>query len=84
MNDDAGTLQGAQQGDLAQTHDEESDCPAGVGSTKAGLPWGFVAFAAAGTFLFLNKEAVMTDGGFIYGIGALVLGVMLANMMAGK
>jgi hypothetical protein len=48
------------------------------------VPWGFLALAAAGTFLFMNKEKLGSEGGFIYIIGAIVLGVLSANMLARK
>ena len=60
--------------------DEVSD----EGSKQTGLPWGFVAAAAAGTFLVMNLEKVRVNGGSIYVIGAVVLGILSANMLSRK
>jgi len=53
-------------------------------SSSHGLPWGFVAAAAAGFFLLSNKDKLGHDGAFIYIIGAIVLGVLSANMLGRK
>lgn len=47
-----------------------------------GLPWGFVAVAAAAFFLYSNRQSLAGDGAFIYIVGAVILGVMSANMLA--
>jgi MFS family permease len=57
------------------------DQPSNGGSTQSGLPWGFVALAAAGTFLFMKNEMLGTQGGFIYIIGAIIVGILSANML---
>lgn len=54
------------------------------GSKQTVLPWAFVAAAAAGTFLAFNWEKVRGRGGFIYLIGAVVLGILSANMLSKK
>jgi len=53
-------------------------------ATGTGLPWGFVAAAAAGFFLFMHKEQLGQSGGFIIVIGAIFLGIMSANLMQRK
>ena len=52
------------------------------GASAGGLPWGFVAGAAAIFFLLSNKEKLGGEGAFIYIIGAIVLAVLSANMFS--
>ncbi len=46
-----------------------------------GLPFWFVALSAAGIFLYSNREKLGQKGGFIFVIGAVVLGVLSGNML---
>lgn len=61
--------------------DEPSDSPK---KSSAGLPFGFIAAAAAGWFLMGHREQLGQQGGFIFIIGAVVLGVLSAGMMSRK
>jgi len=86
MADDTSKSQGTQSEDISKPKSDEppSFQPATGGSKQSGLPWGFVALSAAGAFLFMNKEKIGSKGGFVYIIGAIVLGILSANMLARK
>lgn len=74
------TEQGLVEQPSMNKKESKSEQSAGAG----GLPWGVVAAAAAGTFLWFNKDRLSHEGGFFYIIGAIALGVMSANMLGRK
>jgi hypothetical protein len=55
--------------------------PANASSPSSGLPFGFVAAAAAGIFILSHQEQLGHEGGLIVIIGAVVLGLISARML---
>ena len=53
-------------------------------AASAGLPFGFVAVAAGAFFLYSHREQLAGKGGFIVLGGAIILGIMSANIFAGN
>ncbi len=74
---------GATRGEQPQPETPKSD-PKPTPSASSGLPWIVVAAAAAGFFLFTNRDKLASPGAFIYVIGAVFLAVSSANMLGRK